>query len=141
MDIQKTKGLEESRKAAQNVLHWFALEGNTQWLLIFDNIDKTSYEEEPNQHTESSSYNTKHYFPRGDTGSIIVTTRLQRLVSLGIPVALRKLSVLDGLLILEKHVRRPLGHSGSQATSGDMSGIEEWDPGWPFTLRYLRKGR
>lgn len=46
VDIQKTKGLEESRKAVQATLRWFTLEGNTQWLLIFDNIDKTSYEEE-----------------------------------------------------------------------------------------------
>jgi hypothetical protein len=46
MDTPKIRGLEESRKAAQEVLQWFALEDNTQWLLIFDNIDRTSYEEE-----------------------------------------------------------------------------------------------
>jgi hypothetical protein len=129
VDTQKTKGLEESRKAAQDILHWFALEGNTQWLLIFDNIDKTSYEEEFDQHIESLSYDITYYFPRGDTGSIIITTRLQRLASLGIPIALRKLSILDGLLILEKHVRRSLRRSGRQATSEDMSEIDDWDPG------------
>ena len=38
----KVKGLEESRQKAQKVLQWFALKGNNQWLLVYDNIDKTS---------------------------------------------------------------------------------------------------
>jgi hypothetical protein len=129
MDTQKIRGLEESRKAAQEILKWFALKGNTQWLLVFDHIDKTSYEEESDQHTEISSYDITQYFPGSDTGSIIVTTRLQPLVSLGSPVPLRKLSILDGLLILENHTRRSLRRSGRQATSEDMSEIEDWDPG------------
>lgn len=129
IDAQKIIGLEESKKAAQEILKWFALKGNTQWLLVFDNIDKTSYEEEPDLHTEISSYDITQYFPGSDTGSIIVTTRLQRLVSLGSPVPLRKLSVLDGLLILENHTRRSLRRSGRQTTSEDMSEFEDWDPG------------
>ncbi len=134
MDVEKTKGLEESGEAAQEVLCWFARKENTRWLLIFDNVDKTSYEEGSDQHTESSSYDITHYFPRGDSGSIIVTTRLQRLESLGTPVALRKLGVLDGLSILQHHVRRSLKRSDCQATSEDMSGNLEWDPGQSFNL-------
>ena len=128
-DMQKTRGLEESRKAAQEVLEWFALKGNTQWLLIFDNIDETSYEEESDQHTKTSSYNITHYFPRGDTGSIIITTRLQRLISLGGSISLQALKKIDGLLILEHHVRRILRPGHPQATSKDISLIEDWDPG------------
>ncbi|KIN02724.1 hypothetical protein OIDMADRAFT_120076 [Oidiodendron maius Zn] len=109
IDSCRLRGLDESRKAAQDVLQWFTLEDNTQWLLIFDNIDKTSYEEEESdQRTGFASYDITQYFPRSDAGSIIITTRLQRLVSLGSAVPLRKLSVLDGLLILEQHVRRKL---------------------------------
>ena len=129
MDTQKIKGLGESRKAAQEVLQWFALEDNTQWLLVFDNIDKTSYEEEEFDQPNFSSYNITQYFPRGDTGSIIITTRLQRLVSLGSAVPLRKLNVLDGLLILEKHVGRNLRRYGNQAALIDQPEIQEWDPG------------
>jgi hypothetical protein len=81
-----------------------------------------------------ASYDIAQYFPRSDTGSIIITTRLQRLVSLGSAVLLRKLDVLDSLLILEKHVRRNLRRSDSQAILKDLSEIEEWDPGWYFTL-------
>ncbi len=129
MDVQKTQGVEESRKAAQKVLKWFALKGNTQWLLVFDNIDKTSYEEEPDEHTGMSLYNITQYFPEGDTGSIIVTTRLQRLVSLGSPIYLQKLGIVDGLLLLQNHTRRSLRLGSRQATLENSSGIEDWDPG------------
>jgi hypothetical protein len=136
------KGLEESRKAAQEVLKWFAIQDNTQWLLVFDNIDKTFFEEEASyQNTEDSSYDITQYFPRGDTGSIIITTRLPRLISLGSAVPLRHLNVLDALLILEQHVGRSLRRSDSRAALKDQSEIEEWDPGWSLNLRYLRKSR
>jgi hypothetical protein len=46
INTQRMKGLEESRKAVQEVLQWFAIQNNTQWLLVFDNIDKTSFKEE-----------------------------------------------------------------------------------------------
>jgi hypothetical protein len=134
---QEKGGLEESRKAAQEALKWFALEGNTQWLLIFDNIDKTSYEEEFDQHTDISSYDITQYLPGGDTGTVIITTRLQRLVSLGSSVHLRKLTVIDGLLILESHTRRSLRHNSRQATSENGLEVEEWDPGQSFALLYL----
>jgi hypothetical protein len=129
IDTQKASSQEESRKAAQEILKWFTLEGNTQWLLVFDNIDKTSYEEKSDQHIETSSYDIIEYFPRGDSGSIIVTTRLQRLISLGSSISLRKLSVLDGLFLLENHARRSLRRSGRQTASEDMLEFEDWDPG------------
>jgi hypothetical protein len=113
------------------VLQWFALRENTRWLLVFDNIDKTSYEEEAfDQNTESSStYDITRYFPRGDTGSIIITTRLSRLVSLGSQIHLRKLDILDGLLILEKYAGRSLKQIDSHTASTNNSEIDEWDPG------------
>ena len=139
IDVQKIQGLEESRKAAQDVLKWFALKGNTQWLLVFDNIDKTSYEEEPDQYTGMSLYDITQYFPGGDTGSIIVTTRLQRLVSLGSAVYLQKLGIVDGLLLLENHTRCSLRLGSKQATLENLSGIEDWDPGQSLTLCYVPK--
>jgi hypothetical protein len=106
--------------------------------LVYDNIDKTSYEEErSDEDTEfSSNYDITRYFPRGDTGSIIITTRLQRLMSLGSQVHLRKLDVHDGLLILEKHVGRSLKRTGSH-TASNNSEIDEWDLGsyFLFSLR------
>jgi hypothetical protein len=126
IDIQDIKGSEESKRRVQEVLQWFAIKGNIQWLLVFDNIDKTSYEEEStNQNSNSSSYDISQYFPPSDAGSIIVTTRLQRLASLGYCVHLRKLSVLDSLFILEKHARRAL----KRDPLVDGSEITHWDPG------------
>jgi hypothetical protein len=138
VDAQEIKGIEESRKRAQEILGWFALKGNTQWLLVYDNIDKTSYEETSNEDTNiSSTYDITQYFPRGDTGSIIITTRLQRLVSLGGQIHLRKLDVHDGLLILEKHVGRSLKRVGSHITPTNNSEIDTWEPGlcFLFSLR------
>jgi hypothetical protein len=130
VDAREIKGLEESRQRAQEILEWFVLEENTRWLLVFDNIDKTSYEEVSDQNTESSStYDITRYFPRGDTGSIIITTRLSRLVSLGSQVHLRKLDILDSLLILEKYAGRSLKQVDSHIASINNSEIDEWDPG------------
>ena len=119
MGAQPVIGLGESRKRAQDVLQWFNLQGNTQWLLIYDNIDKTSYEAELDEDNEASStYDITQYFPRGDEGSIIITTRLQRLVSLGTPIQLKSLVHLDSLLILESRAKRSLKQPDG-----------EWDPG------------
>jgi hypothetical protein len=143
VDDGEIKGLKESRKRAQEILGWFALKGNTQWLLVYDNIDMTSYEEETSdEDTEfSSTYDITQYFPRGDGGSIIVTTRLRRLVSLGGEVHLRKLDIHDGLLILEKHVGRSLKRTGSHTTSTNNSEIDRWDPGscflFPLRMRSI----
>jgi len=126
----ETTGLEESRKRAHEVLKWFSLERNSRWLLIYDNIDKTSYEEDPPEHSDMSNYNITSYFPHGDTGAIIITTRLKRLESLGSAVHLRQLDILDGLLILEKHAGT--GQNLKQTLvvhPTETSDIDTWDPG------------
>lgn len=130
VDGQEIEGLEESRKIAQEVLQWFSLKENVQWLLVYDNVDRTSYEEDMSDQTAKpfSTYDITQYFPRGDSGSIIITTRLQRLVSLGSQVYVRMLDVLDSLLILEKHAGRTLKRIGSPTTA-ENSQINEWDPG------------
>jgi hypothetical protein len=112
IDIQTANGRKESRERAQEVLHWFTQRGNTRWLLIYDNVDKTSYGEETTNHN-SQSYDIKEYLAKSDSGSVIITTRLQRLESLGYPVYLRPLSLEDGLSILETHARWVLKRSAS----------------------------
>jgi hypothetical protein len=134
VDAQEIIGLEESRKRAQEILGWFALKGNTQWLLVYDNIDKTFYEEETSDENTgfSSTYDITQYLPRGDAGSIIITTRLQRLASLGSQVHLRKLDVHDSLLVLERHAGRSLKRTGSHNISTNNSEIDGWDLGLSF---------
>lgn len=137
---REANGLEESRKRAKEVLEWFSQRGNGRWLLVYDNIDKTSYSEKEPRSSEhpSTDYNIEDYFPDGDTGSIIITTRLQRLVSLGSEVKLGKLDILDSLVVLERHAGRVLkteGYEGRSSTSMTNSFDDTaWDPGECFQI-------
>lgn len=130
---QDIKGLEDSRKRAKEVLQWFALKGNTQWLLIYDNIDKTSYGDTSTSDPETSSiYNIREYFPRNMAGSIIITTRLSRLRSLGHEVSLGKLKIIDSLLLLEKHSGQSLKQTSddiNSTTSDEIGEIQDWHTG------------
>lgn len=112
VDIQTLNTREGLKERAQEVLHWFAQRGNTRWLLIYDNIDKTSYGEEATDHNHEF-YDIREYLPKSDSGSVIITTRLQRLGSLGNPVYLRPLSLEDGLSLLETHAGRDLKRRAS----------------------------
>jgi hypothetical protein len=96
----------ESKAGALAVLRWFSQPENNKWLLIFDNVDRTSYDAPENDRECLSAYDITEYFPDGDAGSIIVTTRLQRLSTLGESLKLKKLSDKESLQILEKYSRK-----------------------------------
>lgn len=60
---------------------WLCLDGNTKWLLIFDNIDTQILD---NQAAMDGGYNIKKIFPQcRDRGAILITTRLAQLAALG----------------------------------------------------------
>jgi hypothetical protein len=131
-DNEEVRGIEDSdpKRKAQEVLRWFALEGNGTWLLVYDNIDKTSYGASDDYAESQAYYNIEDYLPGGDAGAIIITTRLQRLTKLGEPVHVRKIDVLNGVLILEKHSGKSFRRlsdleGGEQGTNG----VEVIDPG------------
>lgn len=64
---------------ARHMLQWLAMDGNSRWLIIFDNIDHdTSF-----HNAESDDYNIEKFFPNADHGSIQITSRLQGLSDLG----------------------------------------------------------
>jgi len=123
-DLPNIEGSEESKRKAQEVLQWFAVKGNSQWLLIFDNIDKTSYGEDTDQ-KDDSSYNIEGYLPSSDSGSIIITTRLPRLGDLGDSIQIHPLDFENSLLLLAKHVGRSL----KQSSPENAGNVETWDPG------------
>lgn len=131
-EVRDVKELEERRAEVKEVLTWFTQPRNTQWLLIYDNIDQTSYGDNVREaHLDSPSiYNIEDYFPRCDTGTIIVTTRLQRLSELGREsIHLRELNDQDSLLMLEEYAGRSFTRNGSLSSSVSEFDIEEWDPG------------
>ncbi|KAH0535996.1 hypothetical protein FGG08_007113 [Glutinoglossum americanum] len=127
LDIQEVKGIEESRERAQEVLRWFAFEGNSEWLLIFDNIDKTSYEASDSDVDSLSSYDITQYFPGGDVGAIIITTRLQRLVTLGDSIYLGRIDTKNGILILEKNAGKSMRRSGNTVAGREDTEIGMFD--------------
>jgi hypothetical protein len=61
------------------VMGWLARPDNTNWLLVFDNVDR----EYPSHPRDPLSYDVMKYFSGADHGAILITTRLPRLGQLG----------------------------------------------------------
>ncbi|KUL85553.1 hypothetical protein ZTR_08029 [Talaromyces verruculosus] len=94
-----TENEEELRRAAQQALNWLSQENNSNWLLIYDNVDQ--YLPYNNEYKERGGYDIQNYFPSADHGSIIITTRLQRLIEVGTSsYLLSPLSISEGLDLL-----------------------------------------
>ncbi|CAH0024545.1 unnamed protein product [Clonostachys rhizophaga] len=74
LNLNSKEGLDV---AVMKVIEWLARPSNTQWLLIFDNVDQ-----DQQQGGATGTYDIRQYFP-GDQGSILITTRLLRLQQLG----------------------------------------------------------
>ncbi|KAL3485287.1 hypothetical protein BJX62DRAFT_229608 [Aspergillus germanicus] len=87
---------EEVEQRASQVLQWLAIPGNTRWLIIFDNIDQYSLE----QDQDSYGYDIYKFFPKADHGSIMITSRLQRLTELGKSFRVQRLLQSDAIRLL-----------------------------------------
>jgi hypothetical protein len=87
---------EEVEQRARRVLQWLALEGNSRWLIILDNIDQYS----PMDNAVGDAYDIGEFFPAADHGSILITTRLQGLTELGKSFPLHKLESNDAIQLL-----------------------------------------
>ncbi|KAI9823351.1 MAG: hypothetical protein M1819_001359 [Sarea resinae] len=73
----------------REVLSWLAQKDNTNWLLIFDNVDR----EYSSQHYDPDAYDVRRYFSSIDHGSVLITSRQAKLEQLG---GSRKLGKVDG---------------------------------------------
>jgi nucleoside phosphorylase len=96
------------------VMSWLAQPDNTDWLLVFDNVDR---EYEP-QTPEPGSYDIRRYFSGADHGSILITTRLARLTQLGDSQQVKKVDHSQAQAILESWYK---GKYGRSTLSHDMS--------------------
>ncbi|CAI7594296.1 unnamed protein product [Penicillium pancosmium] len=85
---------EEVEQRARYVLKWLALEGNSRWLIIFDNIDQYS------PSSIGDAYDIAEFFPGADHGSILVTSRLQGLTELGKSFPIHRLELKDAIQLL-----------------------------------------
>jgi hypothetical protein len=86
----------EVEKRARHMLRWLALDGNSRWLIILDNIDQYS----PFGSAAGDGYDVGEFFPTVDHGSIIITSRLQSLSELEKPFPVRRLDPHNAIQLL-----------------------------------------
>jgi hypothetical protein len=94
---------DELDRVIRDVLDWFMYESNNSWLLIFDNVDR-DYLSIGN---EVGAYNVEEYFPGGDHGSILVTTRLAKLGQVGTPLKLKAVDEAQARKMVANNLDRP----------------------------------
>ena len=72
----------------RDVMSWLRRPDNTDWLMIFDNVDQDSR----GCNADLDAYNVTRYLSGADHGSVLITTRLDSLEQLGVSRRLGKLS-------------------------------------------------
>jgi hypothetical protein len=87
---------EEVEQRARDVLKWLAIQGNSRWLIIFDNIDQYS----PVNGPIGDAYDIFEFFPGADHGSILITSRLQGLTELGKSFPIHRLDSKNAIELL-----------------------------------------
>ena len=90
------------------VMDWLRRPNNTDWLLIFDNVDRDYQQQNP----EPGAYNISLYLP-SDHGSILITTRLSQLAQLGDSRRLNKVDKSQARAIFQKWYGSSLGKLSS----------------------------
>ena len=90
------QGSVELGKLIDEVLEWFGKPGNTQWLLIYDNVDRDASDEAH----DPEAYDIRKYFPNSDHGSIIITTRRLQLRHLGDELKVNTMTMEEGMDLL-----------------------------------------
>jgi NB-ARC domain len=88
------------QEIAREVVQWLAQEDNSNWLLIFDNIDK-----EP---SDEGGFDIMSYFPPKYHGSILITTRLAPLSRLGRSKRIGRMTKAEAIELLDQTVGMPL---------------------------------
>ena len=92
-------GDKQLEQRARQVLQWLAEEGNSRWLIIFDNIDQYS----PTDGDAGNGYDIGRFFPAADHGCILITSRLPGLTELGESFPIRKLDSTEATQLLLKN--------------------------------------
>ena len=89
----------------KEVMAWLARQDNTDWLLIFDNVDREYNQLKPDLNT----YDVQKYFSGADHGAVLVTTRLATLEQLGDPQHLDRVDSNQAEAIFQSWYRRKYG--------------------------------
>jgi hypothetical protein len=94
-------------EVVREVMGWLAQPDNTDWLIVFDNVDR-----DYSLHTaDPLAYDVRQYFSGADHGSVLITTRLKRLEQLGGSQQVGKVNRAQAQAILKSWYRKELGRS------------------------------
>ncbi|RYP20808.1 hypothetical protein DL767_009393 [Monosporascus sp. MG133] len=96
--LYSKSGSGDSDAVVRDMTNWLNKPDNTDWLLIFDNIDRERQQDD----ADPDAYNVRRYLPGADHGSILITTRLARLEQLGVPLSLSKVSETQARAIFQE---------------------------------------
>lgn len=101
----------ESKDADQIVgamKRWLSVEGNTRWILVFDNLDNPKL---PGV-KDPQAYDIKLYFPETHQGFILITTRSSQL-RIGQVIRVKKLqNIRESIAVLAYMSDRPISDKG-----------------------------
>ena len=84
------------------VLRWFSLPTNSQWLMVIDNVDR----EYPSAGHDREAFDVGKFFPEADHGSILITSRLKELEQLGSSYKVDSMDEAQGTRLLEYRMGR-----------------------------------
>lgn len=89
-------------KVVAEVMAWLAQPDNTEWLVVFDNVDR----DYSPRTTDPLAYDVRQYFSGADHGSILITTRLAKLEQLGGSQQVGRVDITQAQEILKSWCRR-----------------------------------
>ncbi|KAJ0421517.1 purine and uridine phosphorylase [Aspergillus carlsbadensis] len=107
----------EVNRKAEAMLNWLSLDGNSGWLLIFDNAIDDYYDHDGD--SPQNMHGLSHYFPAADHGSILITTRSSRMRDLGTHFPVQKLGLQDATQLLLVGSGRKQPNISKQAPDAD----------------------
>ena len=87
------------------VMGWLAQPDNTDWLLIFDNVDREYNPRDP----DPDAYDARCYLSGADHGAVLITTRLAKLEQLGDSQQLGKVDRNQSEAIFQSWYKRKYG--------------------------------
>lgn len=88
-----------SSREVNAILSWMSQEGNTDWLLVFDNLD------------DLESFDICEFFPKVPFGHILITSRRQNAGRLGTTILVDTMSDEDATMLLYKCSNIPHHHN------------------------------
>ena len=94
--LRTTADEKDTDRIVTVIRQWLAKRGNTQWILIFDNVDNPNCD----SNSDPQGYDIRKYFPEAHQGAILIITR-SSLLKIGEVISVKKLvDIKESITIL-----------------------------------------